>query len=51
MGQLLRTFNDPALVDAGGDVFGRIYEYFLTRFAGSRPTTTGSSSPRSPWSR
>jgi len=33
LGQLLRTFNDPALKSATGDVFGRIYEYFLTRFA------------------
>lgn len=33
LGQLLRTFNDPALKSASGDVFGRIYEYFLTRFA------------------
>ena len=33
LGQLLRTFNDPALVKADGDVFGRIYEYFLTQFA------------------
>lgn len=32
--QLLRTFNDPALKQANGDVFGRIYEYFLTQFAG-----------------
>lgn len=31
--QLLRTFNDPALEKADGDVFGRIYEYFLTQFA------------------
>jgi type I restriction enzyme M protein len=30
---LLRTFNDPALKQADGDVFGRIYEYFLTQFA------------------
>lgn len=30
---LLRTFNDPALKKADGDVFGRIYEYFLTQFA------------------
>lgn len=27
------VFNDPALQKANGDVFGRIYEYFLTRFA------------------
>ncbi|QJB69868.1 N-6 DNA methylase [Parasphingorhabdus halotolerans] len=33
LGQLLRTFNDPALKKADGDVFGRIYEYFLTQFA------------------
>lgn len=33
LGQLLRTFNDPALEKANGDVFGRIYEYFLTQFA------------------
>jgi len=33
LGQLLRTFNDPALKAASGDVFGRIYEYFLTGFA------------------
>ncbi len=30
---LLRTFNDPALRTVTGDVFGRIYEYFLTGFA------------------
>ena len=29
----MRTFNDPALQKADGDVFGRIYEYFLTQFA------------------
>lgn len=33
LGQLLRTFADPELEDADGDVFGRIYEYFLTQFA------------------
>ncbi|GBE06997.1 putative type I restriction enzymeP M protein [bacterium BMS3Abin11] len=33
IGNLLRTFNDPALKSATGDVFGRIYEYFLTKFA------------------
>ncbi len=33
IGQLLRTFNDPALKTASGDIFGRIYEYFLTGFA------------------
>ena len=33
LGQILRTFNDPTLKRADGDVFGRIYEYFLTQFA------------------
>lgn len=33
LGNLLRTFNDPALKKATGDIFGRIYEYFLTQFA------------------
>jgi hypothetical protein len=30
---LLRIFNREALRTAGGDVFGRIYEYFLMKFA------------------
>lgn len=33
LGNVLRIFNDPALHNAKGDVFGRIYEYFLTQFA------------------
>ena len=33
LGDVLRIFNDPALANAKGDVFGRIYEYFLTQFA------------------
>jgi type I restriction enzyme M protein len=33
LGNLFRTFNDAALKDATGDIFGRIYEYFLTQFA------------------
>ena len=33
LGDVLRIFNDPALQIAKGDVFGRIYEYFLTQFA------------------
>lgn len=33
LGRLLRIFNDPALKRADGDIFGRIYEYFLTQFA------------------
>ena len=30
---LLRTFDSQALREASGDVFGRIYEYFLMKFA------------------
>ncbi|MEO0474360.1 MAG: N-6 DNA methylase [Planctomycetota bacterium] len=33
LGQLLRTLNPEELKTAKGDVFGRIYEYFLTQFA------------------
>ena len=33
LGRLVRIFNDPALKRADGDIFGRIYEYFLTQFA------------------
>jgi type I restriction enzyme M protein len=33
LGQLLRTLNPDELKDVSGDVFGRIYEYFLTQFA------------------
>ena len=33
LGQLLRTLNPDELKKVSGDVFGRIYEYFLTKFA------------------
>jgi type I restriction enzyme M protein len=33
LGRLLKIFNDAALQNASGDVFGRIYEYFLMKFA------------------
>ncbi len=33
LGQLLRTFNPDEPKRVSGDVFGRIYEYFLTEFA------------------
>lgn len=33
LGELLRIFNNDALDDVGGDVIGRIYEYFLNKFA------------------
>ncbi len=31
--RLLRVFNDDALDHESGDIFGRIYEYFLNKFA------------------
>ena len=33
LGQLLRSLDPDELKQVSGDVFGRIYEYFLTRFA------------------
>ncbi|WP_417239157.1 N-6 DNA methylase [Celeribacter halophilus] len=39
--QVLRIFNDPALKSADGDVFGRIYEYFLTQFADQKAHDNG----------
>lgn len=33
LSQLLRIFNNNALDEVGGDVIGRIYEYFLNKFA------------------
>ena len=33
LGELLRIFNNNALDEVGGDVIGRIYEYFLSKFA------------------
>ena len=33
LSELLRIFNNSALDDVGGDVIGRIYEYFLNKFA------------------
>ena len=33
LGILLRTLNPEELKQADGDIFGRIYEYFLTQFA------------------
>jgi type I restriction enzyme M protein len=35
LAELLKIFNRPALQTATGDVFGRIYEYFLNQFAQS----------------
>jgi len=33
LAELLRIFNNSALDDVAGDVIGRIYEYFLSKFA------------------
>lgn len=33
LGELLRIFNNSALDGVGGDIIGRIYEYFLNKFA------------------
>ena len=41
LGTLFRTFNDPALKTATGDIFGRIYEYFLTGFADQKAHDAG----------
>ena len=35
LAELIKIFNSPALSEAKGDVFGRIYEYFLNQFAQS----------------
>jgi type I restriction enzyme M protein len=36
LGDLVRTLNPDELKHVSGDVFGRIYEYFLTQFAGQK---------------
>jgi len=41
LGQLLRTLNPDELKRVFGDVFGRIYEYFLTQFAGQKAHDDG----------
>ena len=41
LGQLLRTLNPEELKHASGDIFGRIYEYFLTQFADLRAHDNG----------
>ncbi len=41
LADLVRTFNDPVLDTIGGDVFGRIYEYFLQKFAPTASATDG----------
>ena len=39
--RLIRIFNDEALENVTGDVFGRIYEYFLNKFAMSGASEGG----------
>lgn len=41
LGQLLRTLNPEELKHVSGDVFGRIYEYFLTQFADQKAHDAG----------
>ena len=41
IGQLLRTLNPEELKKVSGDVFGRIYEYFLTQFADQKAHDNG----------
>ena len=41
LGQLLRTLNPEELKKASGDIFGRIYEYFLTEFANLKAHDNG----------
>ncbi len=39
--EMMRTFDAEALRTASGDVFGRIYEYFLTRFSKEKAHDNG----------
>ena len=41
LGQLLRTLNPDELKKVSGDVFGRIYEYFLAKFADQKAHDNG----------
>ena len=41
LGQLLRQLNPDELKRVSGDVFGRIYEYFLTQFADEKAHDNG----------
>lgn len=41
LGSLLRTLNPDELKEVSGDVFGRIYEYFLTQFADQKAHDSG----------
>ena len=41
LSELLRIFNNSALDEIGGDIIGRIYEYFLNKFAKSIASDDG----------
>jgi type I restriction enzyme M protein len=41
LSELIRIFNNNALDEVGGDVIGRIYEYFLNKFAKSIASDDG----------
>ncbi|QQR66835.1 MAG: N-6 DNA methylase [Candidatus Brocadia sp.] len=41
LGQLMRALNPEELKKVDGDVFGRIYEYFLTQFADQKAHDSG----------
>lgn len=49
--ELLRIFNNKTLDEVGGDVIGRIYEYFSVNLPRLSLRMTGCSSPPSHWSR
>ncbi len=51
LAELLRIFNNDALDDVGGDVIGRIYEYFLNKFAKTIAQDDGVFLHPSHWSR
>lgn len=44
LAELLRIFNNSALDEVGGDIIGRIYEYFLNKFAKNIARTMACSS-------
>jgi type I restriction enzyme M protein len=48
LNRLLKIYNDQALQNATGDVFGQIYEYFLMKFAMEGAGEKGNSSPPVP---
>ena len=51
LGDLLRKLNPDELKQVSGDVFGRIYEYFLTKFADQKAHDDGEFFTPCRWSR